>query len=101
MAVPSSFKLGGRSWRVFLKTQKQLDKLTTAAGLPCAYGLCAYDKARIYLSTEVSSDVLDISFEHELEHAIEFTRGESDHDETVIDGRAHMRHQFNKTARYK
>ena len=97
--IPETFKLAGRKWRVRLVTRKYLRRLTKKWGLPGADGLCDPNKARVYLPCDLKGDLLEISFEHELEHAIRFTRGETDHDEVSVDGVAQLRHQFNKSRR--
>lgn len=99
--IPSTFQLAGRRWKVKRISRKAMDKMTLEADLPQAVGVCSPTRATIWLVNDIEGDILDISFEHELEHAIRFTQGKDDHDEADVDGVAHLRHQFNKTARYK
>jgi hypothetical protein len=99
--IPHTFQLAGRRWKVKRITRKMLDRMTDAADLPQAVGLCSPQSATIYLAKDIDGDLLEISFEHELEHAVRFTQGKDDHDEADVDGVAQLRHQFKKTARYK
>lgn len=99
MVIPKSFVLGGRTWKVLLKSQALMDKMSEEHGLPCGDGMCSYQEARIFISKACSEEVRDITFEHELLHAIQFTMGMTDHDEDKIDAHAHLRHQVNKTQR--
>jgi len=97
--IPRSFKLAGRRWQVRRVTRKGMNRLTRKLGATLADGLCDPNKARIYLPLDLKGELLEIGFEHELEHAIRFTRGETDHDEIAVDGVAHLRHQFHKSSR--
>lgn len=93
MELPTTFTLAGRKWRVRLVRPRTMRKM---AGTQ-AFGYCNYDKARISICDNLDEDMTWISFEHELEHAIDFTRGVMEQDEVAVDGRANMRNEFRKT----
>lgn len=84
--VPDSFTLAATVWTV--------KRVPEYADL----GMCVRDKATIFLREGLAPQVEEVTFLHELVHAIKFTQGiESDkHDEQDVDAFAHLLHQYLK-----
>lgn len=61
-------RIGGQRWVVFLVSSKS-KHLKNEDGVECQ-GRCVYDKARIYISRDLSDDVLEDTLIHELLHAV-------------------------------
>ncbi len=91
MEIPSSFVLGGLTWKVrFVKR------------LPGKYGDCDLAKQVITIKSTISKELQEQTFCHELVHAILFARGilQENHDEQETDAFATFLHQFFTTAQY-
>ena len=91
--LPTSFRLGGHTWRV------KVCKLTDL------YGECDYDKHVIRIASEVNSKPTTEqtrfqTFIHEYYHAALHTLGRED-DEEIVAGLEQMTWQLIKTARWK
>lgn len=84
MKIPSSFKLGGVTWKV------------ERAPLNAALGLCYNGKALIQLEKDLPKAVEGQTFCHELVHAIQFAMGRhtEPHDEQFTDAFAVFLHQY-------
>jgi hypothetical protein len=91
IAIPTRFRLGGRTWEVKLRDVVDDD-------VECL-GLCDPDDAIIYLKSGLKHELLQHSFYHELSHAICFTLGwdELNEDEGKIDALAGMLYQYLST----
>lgn len=86
MNIPKTFQLAGVSWTV--EQVKGMEDL----------GLCERDKALIILRKDLPREQKELTFFHELFHAIKYTQGDGGpHDEKEIDSLAYMLHQFLKT----
>jgi hypothetical protein len=91
--VPTSFRLGGHTWRI---------KLTPLKGM---YGDCDTDKNLIRIATELdgkptTAETRYATFLHEFIHAALHTIGVAD-DEQLAAGLEQMFFQLTKTARWK
>ena len=61
-------------------------------------GITYIGKARIYLTDNGNRHELEVTFLHELLHALAFSTGQrSDHDEQLIDATSQLLHQFETT----
>ena len=89
MRIPKSFELGGTTWSVV-----QIKNLAEL-------GRCQRDIHTIQIKENLPTSIKQQTFCHELVHAIKYTLGEDDHDETKVDVFATFLHQFLKSARYK
>lgn len=91
MRIPTSFKLGGITWKVVLRKR-----------LPGKYGECDLAKTTIYVKENIDQELKEQTFCHELIHAIMFARGisQEDHNETEVDAFATFLHQFLTSAQY-
>lgn len=91
IAIPARFRLGGRTWEI-----KQPEVVDND---PDCLGLCDPDDAIIYLKAGMKPELQQISFYHELGHAICFTLGwdELNEDEGKIDALAGMLYQYLST----
>lgn len=82
MKVPKQFQLAGAIWTVV-----EVANLTDS-------GLTHADDFRIELKKGMKKQLKEITFLHELVHAIKFTMGEtSPHDEKEVDSFAQLLHQ--------
>jgi hypothetical protein len=91
MKIPTSFKLGGLTWKVVLRKR-----------LPGKYGECDLAKTTIYVRNNISQELMEQTFCHELAHAIQFAMGilQENHNEQEIDAFATFLHQFLTSAEY-
>ena len=87
MNIPDEFELGGVTWRV-----EHTDALSEM-------GHCDCEQAVIRIRKNLGKEVREATFCHELQHAIRFTAGETDHDERQVDAHGNLLHQFLKTQR--
>ena len=78
------FKLAGADWKV-VKTDHIFD-----------LGRTDSDTQTIYISTKQTPQAQELTFAHELVHAILFTMGERDHDERFVEGFAQLLYQYEK-----
>lgn len=85
MKIPTGFQLGGIDWKV--------EQTTPLMG---AMGATFQQEARIQLLKELSKQIKEQTFCHELVHAILFSMGTPgpEHDEKFIDGFATFLHQY-------
>ena len=84
--VPSSFQLGGATWTVsWVRVLAHGD-----------LGSTDRDTCTISIRDDLSDQVAQATFWHELLHAIEYTRGllNDAHNEVDIDSRGRLLHQF-------
>lgn len=91
MKIPTSFQLGGITWKVVLRKR-----------LPGKYGECDLAKTTIYVRENIDQELKEQTFCHELAHAIQFAMGisQENHDEQQIDAFATFLHQFLTSAQY-
>lgn len=82
MKIPRSFQLAGITWTV-----EEVDGMTEQ-------GLCDSERANIKLRKGLPAQVKEATFCHELEHAILFSMGRTDHDEREVDAHGNLLHQF-------
>lgn len=82
MSVPTSFQLGGITWKVV-----DTDAISDM-------GHCDSEAATIRLRSDLSQQVKQATFCHELQHAIRYMAGETDHDERTVDAHGNLLHQF-------
>jgi hypothetical protein len=80
--VPKSFQLAGITWKVV-----ETDAISDM-------GHCDSEAATIRLRSDLSPQVKQATFCHELQHAIRYMAGETDHDERVVDAHGNLLHQF-------
>jgi hypothetical protein len=92
MQIPTSFQLGGITWKVVLRKR-----------LPGKYGECDLSKTTIYIRNNIEKELMEQTFCHELSHAIQFAMGisQEDHNEQTIDAFATFLHQFLTSAKYQ
>jgi hypothetical protein len=86
--VPRSFTLAGITWRV-----EETDAISDM-------GHCDSETATIRIRRSLSRQLKEATFCHELQHAIRFTSGQTDHDERDVDAHGNLLHQFLNTAKY-
>jgi hypothetical protein len=82
MKIPKSFTLAGIRWTV-----EESDAISEM-------GHCAAETATIRLRRGLSAQVKAATFCHELQHAIRYTLGKDEHDETEVDAQGNLLHQF-------
>jgi len=82
LIVPTSFQLAGITWKVV-----ETDAISDM-------GHCDSEAATIRLRSDLSAQVKEATFCHELQHAIRYMAGETDHDERVVDAHGNLLHQF-------
>jgi hypothetical protein len=82
MKIPKSFNLAGMHWTV--------EETAAISDM----GHCDSETATIRLRKGLSPQVKAATFCHELEHAILFTAGKSEHDEREVDVHGNLLHQF-------
>jgi Zn-dependent peptidase ImmA (M78 family) len=75
------FKLAGCTWAVVDTEMPDL-------------GSTNPDTCRILINKKLTGQDRDVTFYHELVHAIMFTMGERDHDERFVEGFAQLLHQY-------
>tara|TARA_B110000503_G_C7113468_1_gene399228 strand:+ start:955 stop:1203 length:249 start_codon:yes stop_codon:yes gene_type:complete len=81
--MKKKFKLAGITWEV-------VDQKITECGFTDP------NTFTIALNTSLSPQGKEVTFYHELVHAIMFTMGEQAHDERFVEGFAQLLYQFNK-----
>jgi hypothetical protein len=82
MRIPKSFALAGTRWTV---------EETAAIS---EMGHCCNETATIRLRKDLSAQVKAATFCHELQHAIRYTLGSDEHNETEVDQQGNLLHQF-------
>ena len=87
MKIPRTFQLAGIVWTV-----EEVDGMTEQ-------GLCESEMAKIKLRKGLPAQVKLAAFCHELEHAILFAMGKTEHDEREVDAHGNLLHQFLTTYR--
>lgn len=85
MKIPKTFQLAGITWRV---------EETAAIG---DMGHCDPESSTIRLRKGLPQQMKEATFCHELQHAIRFMAGETDHDEKIVDAHGNLLHQFLNT----
>jgi hypothetical protein len=91
MIIPKKFKLAGRSWVVKFDDRIHEFELN---------GRCQRDTGTILISTKLDQEAQEITFLHELFHAMKFTLGDAGvHNEVEVDGMARILHQYLSTAK--
>lgn len=85
MKIPKTFQLAGMTWRV--------EETAAISDM----GHCDSETATIRIRSGLSSQVKEATFCHELQHAIRFMAGETDHDEKSVDAHGNLLHQFLNT----
>lgn len=84
MKIPHQFNLAGATWTV-----SQVDKIGDTDYL----GLTTRDKLLIEIKKGLPQTVKEITYLHEVGHAIKYTQGLDSHDEVEIDSWAQLMHQ--------
>lgn len=87
MKIPKSFQLAGITWRVV-----DSDAISDM-------GHCDSESATIRLRKDLPQQVKEATFCHELQHAIRYMSGQSDHDEKEVDAQGNLLHQFLTTCK--
>ena len=77
------FKLAGMDWETI---RSETDAL----------GYTDPDNSRIIINKKLQGQVAEVTFYHELVHAIMFTMGERNHDEKFIEGFAQLLYQYER-----
>ena len=75
------FKLAGCTWEVVETEMPDL-------------GSTNPDECKILINKKLTKQDKDVTFYHELVHAIMFTMGERDQDERFVEGFAQLLHQY-------
>jgi Zn-dependent peptidase ImmA (M78 family) len=79
----SKFKLAGMDW---VTVRSETDAL----------GYTDPDSCRIIINKKLEGQATEVTFYHELVHAIMFTMGERNHDERFIEGFAQLLYQYER-----
>jgi hypothetical protein len=82
MKILKSFQLAGTRWTV--------EESAAISDM----GHCDSEAAVIRLRKDLTDQMKAATFCHELQHAIRYTLGKDDHDETEVDSQGNMLHQF-------
>jgi len=85
--IPRTFQLAGITWRVV-----ETDAISDM-------GHCDAETATIRLRADLSAQLKQATFCHELQHAIRYMSGQSEHDEREVDAQGNLLHQFLTTAK--
>jgi hypothetical protein len=88
LRIPSAFQLAGATWQV-----QQVDDLPDL-------GNCLRDVRKILLRKNQPKEAKYQAFCHELTHAIKFSMGQDNHDETETELFANFLAQFMLTVKY-
>lgn len=101
--TPTSFKLGGNTWRV--KLQKAIVVVTPAGEVQHLYGECNIDTYTIRIARTVEGkpctpETMTQTFIHEFIHAALYTIGRRFDDEELVVGLENMVWQYLKTAKH-
>ena len=93
MPLPTTFKLGGRTWTVLL-----VKELRNKRG-KSIHGQCDIDLAIIEIDEDLSGELLEHTFYHEVVHALCKTLGwaKLDDNESKVDALGNMLMQFMAT----
>ena len=92
MNIPRTFNLAGRTWHVKHVTEEVAKKANPA--VDDCHGFADDENAIIYLIKGNTKEYTEITFLHELTHALLFARGYRDHDETEVEGLAQLFYQY-------
>jgi len=100
--IPTSFKLGGNTWRV--RFHKSVIAIGQNNEVQHLYGECDIDKCLIKLAQTVdgkpcSEDTIYQTFIHEFIHAALYTIGKRFDDEELVVGLENMVWQYLRTAK--
>lgn len=82
MKIPKSFTLAGIRWTV------------EESAVFSEMGHCNAETATIRLRKDLPAQVKAATFCHELQHAIRYTLGSDEHNETEVDAQGNLLHQF-------
>lgn len=82
MKIPKAFTLAGIRWTV------------EESGAISDMGHCDSEAAVIRLRKDLSDQMKGATFCHELQHAIRYTLGKDEHDETEVDSQGNLLFQF-------
>lgn len=82
MKIPKTFTLAGILWTV--------EETTGISEM----GHCSAEEAVIRLRKGLTPQVKAATFCHELQHAIRYTLGQDEHNETEVDSQGNLLHQF-------
>ena len=77
----NEFKLAGMTWEVIATDMPDL-------------GASNPDLCKILINKKLTGQDREVTFYHELVHAILFTMGERDHDERFVEGFAQLLYQY-------
>jgi hypothetical protein len=84
MKIPKKFTLGAVEWEV-----RQIEDLGDNLGS------CNHETGIIFLKKNPHKDILNVTFCHELIHALLYNSGRlEDHDEVLVEGLARGLHQY-------
>lgn len=100
--IPTSFKLGGNTWRVRLL--KHLVQIGANNDVQHLYGLCDVENNTIKIARTIdgrvcSEETIYKTFIHEFIHAALYTCGKAYQDEELVIGLENMVWQYLRTAR--
>lgn len=100
--IPTSFKLGGNTWRV--RVVKHIVAIGSKGEVQHLYGDCAIDEQRIRLARSVdgrpcTDEQIQQTFIHEFIHAALYTIGRKFDDEELVVGLENMVWQLIRTAK--
>jgi Zn-dependent peptidase ImmA (M78 family) len=77
----NEFKLAGMTWEIIESDMPDL-------------GASNPDNCKIMINSRLKGQEREVTFYHELVHAILFTMGERDHDERFVEGFAQLLYQY-------
>lgn len=100
--IPTSFKLGGNTWRV--RIMKHLVQIGPNNDVQHLYGLCDVESNLIRIARTIdgrtcSEETIYKTFIHEFIHAALYTVGKQYQDEELVIGLGNMVWQYLRTAR--
>lgn len=100
--IPTSFKLGGNTWRV--RIMKHLVQIGPNNDVQHLYGLCDVENNLIRIARTIdgrpcTDETIYKTFIHEFIHAALYTCGKAYQDEELVVGLENMVWQYIKTAR--
>ena len=100
--IPTSFKLGGNTWRV--RIMKHLVQIGPNNDVQHLYGLCDVENNLIRIARTIdgrvcTDETIYKTFIHEFIHAALYTCGKQYQDEELVVGLENMVWQYIKTAR--
>lgn len=85
-ALVSKFWLGGCEWEVHVTGE-----------MPTMMGYCDVERNQIKIRAGMPEQASQVTFYHELVHAILFTMGKNDHNEEFVDSFGNLMYQFMRT----